>query len=248
MDPAEIASYLRGKQAFCLFSGGKDSLAALLYVKEVVDGMDPKPPLSVVHVDTTIALPGVLEYVKAICKRLKLPLIILKPEIEFKEFAVNVGLPSMWWRWCCRELKVKPIMRFLRSVKEGKIAFDGIRKAERTRSKKARDAHYDKYHKCFVISPIFHWTDEQVEAYLREKAVPINPVYKVLKCSGECVCGAYIHKPTFMRIRANYPEFFERLIEIENQRKSGYTFIFEKGKRLPLNELKKQRLITEFLG
>ena len=59
---SDIKGLLQSRKAFVLFSGGKDSLAALLYLKHVASQV--KGELTALYVDTTAGLPENTEYVR----------------------------------------------------------------------------------------------------------------------------------------------------------------------------------------
>jgi len=231
----------RLKNSFVLFSGGKDSLAAMAYVKEHV------PRVKALFVDTTISLPHTKEYVKEVCEDLKVPLIVLRPRVDFETLVEKWGLPSVKRRWCCYHLKIEPLQDYLRSI-HSKVVFDGIRAEESPKRKGfGKIWFYDKRKfKCFCIHPIYYWTKDQVEDYIKEKNLKVNPTYKILGFSAECYCGAYAHKPEFEKLRAHFPEFFDKLMEIEEKVRTGYTYVYYRGRRVPLRELKKQRTLEEY--
>jgi phosphoadenosine phosphosulfate reductase len=233
----EISEILRHKNVFALFSGGKDSLCALTYVKSIIDDMNPQPLLIALHADTTISLPQVIPYIQSVCKILNIPLVILRPEKSFATLAKEWGLPSIWKRWCCRELKIKPIQKYLRLFRR-RIVFDGIRAEESYKRAKYKPIFWHRGFKCFSISPIFYWTTEEVDQYLSSRDLPINPVYKTMGFSGECVCGAYLREEHFINLKLHHPKFFQKLAKIEESIQTGYTFIFRDGKRIKLSELK----------
>jgi hypothetical protein len=59
----------------------------------------------------------------------------------------------------------------------------------------------------------------------------------VLDSSGECICGAFATKRIFLKIKENYPKLFQRLINIEKINKTGWTFLYKNGRKIPLTEL-----------
>jgi len=228
------------ENAFTLFSGGRDSLATLAYVKENV------PEVKALYVDTTISLPHTKDYIREVCKNLKVPIIILKPKVDFETLVEKWGLPSVKKRWCCYHLKVQPLQDYLRPL-HSKVVFDGIRAEESPKRRKfGKIWYYDKRKfRCFCIHPIYYWTKVQVENFLRERKLKTNPIYDLLNFSGECYCGVFSHKPEFMKLKAHFPNFFEKLVEIEEKVRTGYTYIYHKGKKIPLRELKKQKTLNE---
>jgi 3'-phosphoadenosine 5'-phosphosulfate sulfotransferase (PAPS reductase)/FAD synthetase len=134
----------------------------------------------------------------------------------------------------------------LRSI-HSKIVFDGIRAEESPKRRGfGKIWFYDKHKfRCFCVHPIYRWTRAEVEKYLKERNLKINPVYKILGFSAECFCGAYSHRAEFERLKAHFPDFFERLIRIEEKIRTGYTYIYHRGRRVPLSELKKQKTLME---
>lgn len=231
----------RLKNPFVLFSGGQDSLAAMAYVREHV------PRVRALFVDTTIGLPHTKEYAREVCEELGVPLIILRPREDFETLVEKWGLPSVKRRWCCYHLKIQPLQDYLRPIRS-KIVFDGIRAEE---SPKRRDFgkiwYYDKKKfKCFCVHPIYDWSRAEVENYIKEKKLRVNPAYRILGFSAECYCGAFAHRPEFERLKAHFPKFFDKLIEIEEKVETGYTYVYHGGRRVPLRELKKQKILTDW--
>jgi len=119
---------LINKKSFALFSGGKDSLCLLAYLKEVFTGI--KIDLTALFIDTTVGLPENVKYVRKVCRYLKIPLKIVKPKQSYFELVSKWGIPSFKYRWCCRELKIKPVSDYLATIEGPKVVFDGIRAAE----------------------------------------------------------------------------------------------------------------------
>ena len=206
------------------------------------------PLAKALYVDTTISLPHTRQYVEETCKDLEVPLVTLEPRESFEDLVEKWGLPSIKYRWCCFHLKIQPLRDYLRPI-HSKVVFDGIRAEESPKREKMDLWWYDRRNfQCIVIHPIFHWSKAQVNQFIRERKLETNPVYDLLSFSGECFCGAYAHKSEFERLKANFPQFFEKLIEIEEKVRTGYTYIYHKGKRLPLRELKKQRTLEDLSG
>jgi len=232
-----FARLLEGKKTFVLFSGGKDSLCALTYTIEVVKAYNVKCSLKAIHVNTGISLPGVEDYVKNVCNMLGVKLIVLKPEKSFEEYVLENGIPGRNRRWCCRVLKMEPIKKYIKRVRGEKILIDGVRRDESPRRSTRKIMTWFRYFPCPTVSPILYWTSEEVELFIRSRRLPVNPVYSTLDMSGECICGVFATKKMFLKIKKEYPQFFQRLLNVEKLVKTGWTFIYEKGRRIPLSEL-----------
>ncbi len=230
----DLRKILNGAKCFVLISGGKDSLATLVYTKKIAEeaGVD----LRAIHVDTTVGFPEVTKYVRKVCRQLNVRLSIVRPENNFFDLAKDWGIPSFRFRWCCRELKIKPVQDFLAKIRGQKVVVDGIRAQESNQQAKYLPLWYHPSFKCLSVSPIFRWTKKQVKRYVESADLPENPV-RQLGCSAECWCGAYKTQSDFLKLKEIKPELFDKLSNLEEQSPTGYTFLYKKGQRLPLREL-----------
>jgi len=236
---------------FALFSGGKDSLVVLHLCKQHYDG------LKCIHIDTTCSLPGVLEYVKQVCDQLDVPLIIIRPKQSFFELAQKWGFPSFKRRWCMTRLKDAPLKEYLTRISGSSVLFDGRRALESPRRKRlfkerenvGLDPAISWKHdfKTFVISPIWDWADEQVDAYIQEHDLPLNPLTKVFGFSSDCLCPVFKDEQFFRLLRVKYPEIFQTLLELEASMRKGGSFAYFKNRKFYLKSLLKQKLMTDFL-
>ncbi|MEW6608188.1 MAG: phosphoadenosine phosphosulfate reductase family protein [bacterium] len=233
---SDIKKLLKSKKAFVLFSGGKDSIATLMYLKSIAKTV--KSDLTAIYVDTTAGLPANTRYVKKVCKYLGINLEIVRPKIDYFTLAKEWGIPSFKYRWCCRELKIRPIEEYLDKIEKPKVVFDGIRAVESNIRKHYIPIWYHPSFKCLSVSPIFYWSDEQVISYVNSNGIPKTFLHS-LGTSTECWCGAYKTKSDFEKLYELDKDMFNRLIEVEKENKSGYTFIYNNGQRIPLKELAK---------
>lgn len=128
------------------FSGGKDSLAALLWVREHIT-----TNFTTVFCDTGWEHPLTYEYINRIADKLHLDLVTLKS----KEYDGMVDLarqkkrwPSSYARFCTEELKTKPMIDYvLDEVKDNMLIIQGIRAAESSeRAKMQAQCTYFKYY------------------------------------------------------------------------------------------------------
>lgn len=110
------------------FSGGKDSLAALLYVRNNIT-----KKFTVVFCDTGWEAPETLQYIQDIKKQLDLNLVVLKSKKYdgFLDLAIQKKrFPSSQSRFCTEELKIKPIIDYILEQKDNLLIIDGIRATE----------------------------------------------------------------------------------------------------------------------
>lgn len=231
----DLKKLLADAKTYVLFSGGGDSLCTLLYLREICGNNGHH--LTALHVDTTAGFPEVTAYVRRICKRLGVPLQIVRPEREYFDLAKKWGIPGFKARWCCKELKVKPVRDFLAGVDGAKVVVDGIRAAESFQRSTYMPVWFHPTFRCFSVSPIIRWSDEDVRTYLKKTGLPQGPAKK-LGCSAECWCGAYKKRPDFEKLLEIHPDIFDKLIEVERAQRGRYTFLYEDGERVPLETLK----------
>jgi 3'-phosphoadenosine 5'-phosphosulfate sulfotransferase (PAPS reductase)/FAD synthetase len=232
----DILKLLRMGRAFVLFSGGKDSLCLLEYMRRLAGSANKE--ITALHADTTAGFPEVEEYVRETCDKLKIPLVTVRPQHDYFEAAKKWGIPGVRSRWCCSTLKVAPLRRFLSTIEGPKIIFDGIRAAESNIRATYIPVWFHPAFRCISVSPIFGWSDIKVENYIRHHSLPKSPTSD-LNTSAECWCGAYKCKSDFEALLEIHPDIFDKLVEVEKAQQGKYTFLFENGERIPLTSLKK---------
>ncbi len=233
----DIRKLLRMGRCFVLFSGGKDSLCLLEYMRGLAatDGRE----ITAIHANTTAGFPEVEQYVERVCKDLGVALHTVHPDRDFFETAKRWGIPSPRSRWCCETLKVAPIRRFLAGIEGPKLIFDGIRAAESSMRSTYTPVWYHPAFRCISVSPIFYWSNEKVHDYIAKHNLPQSPASK-LNMSAECWCGAYQDREDFEALLSVHPEIFEKLVAVEKAQRGKYTFVFEKGQQVPLVQIRKQ--------
>ena len=188
------------------FSGGKDSLAALLWVREHIT-----TNFTTVFCDTGWEHPLTYEYINRIADRLNLDLVTLKSP----KYDGMVGLakqkkrwPSTRARFCTQELKTKPCIDYvLDNVQDNMLMIQGIRAAESpNRAAMSKQCTYFKYYfepygydkagkpkmhtyrghdvRVFrkqyaddLLRPVFDWSAQQVIDYILSAGLEPNPLY-----------------------------------------------------------------------
>ena len=145
--------------SLCLAASMAD--AVLIDVATRVD-----PSIEVVFLDTQYHFPETLATAKRVEGRYKLQLRVLTPDRE----------PDDLWRTdtaaCCDARKVQPMARHLASRSAW---MSGLRRAE---SETRRDTPIvERDARGLVkVNPLATWTDAQVDTYIVEHDVPVNPL------------------------------------------------------------------------
>lgn len=230
-----ISDLIEDNVPYVLFSGGRDSLVTLHLVKRVSEAK--RRDLTAVFVDTTNSTPGSREYVVKICKTLGVRLEIVYPKEDFFSLVKKWGFPTVTRRWCCYHLKIEPLKRFFRKINTPKVVFDGIRAEESSKRKQYPIIGWHKHFKCLNCHPIFHWTKNEVMTYIRINGLEENPLYKIFPRATDCWCTAFKTVSQFRRLKQNFPEFFQRFVELERSLKTGGSALFRGGKKIYLRDI-----------
>lgn len=234
-----------------LFSGGKDSQAALIWAVNEY-GVENVEALTL---DTVWENPVTYQHIIDVCKKMGVKLHIEKTKKYdgFLDLAKKKGrFPSMTARFCTEELKQIPAIDFMLSHNENIIVIEGIRANESIkRSYLNQFCTFFKYYfepykinskgkKMFMtyrkkdvikwcaiynadkIRPVFDWTAEQVIDYIRKNGQEPNPLYfQGFKRVGCFPCVHESHKGVKLIID-NHPEQWEKVKKAEEFVGSGF--------------------------
>lgn len=183
------------------FSGGKDSLATLLWVIEKY-GVSH---LEVVFCDTGWEAKETYDHIAEIEKTLGIDFIKLKSKKYDSFYDLSMKkkrVASTMARFCTTELKVIPMIDYILDKKENLIVYQGIR-ADESKSRSTMDAQctyfkfytqrkangkYEGYRRkdvlawlerynADIIRPIFEWKANDVFDYIKAKGLRANPLY-----------------------------------------------------------------------
>jgi phosphoadenosine phosphosulfate reductase len=126
-----------------------------------------EPRIEVFFLDTGFHFPETTETAIAMQARYSLNLRTLKP----------VDRPSVYHRdgyeACCHARKVLPMERYL----AGKRAWvSGIRRADGQTRADAKAVEWDAARGLVKVNPIVAWSDDDVERYIAERDIIVNPL------------------------------------------------------------------------
>jgi len=245
MKPTEFVKEYSIRSLVCCFSGGKDSLVATHYVLNELDGFKSHDiDKHVIYVDTGAMVPGNTDFVKELCEDFGWNLTVLYG--KFFERAKEWGMPTMYRRWCCYEVKLKPIKKFVRDLNPQRAEVLGLRQDESARRKKKgyRYVSRDRRNRSWRYLPILDWTEKDVLRYIRKFDLPMAPYYK-LGIKESCLCGAFSSKKEMQIVRAQFPEFFQKFVELEAQFEGGGSCFFFGNKRYYAKDFLKQKTLSE---
>jgi phosphoadenosine phosphosulfate reductase len=127
------------------------------------------PSTTVVLLDTQYLFPETIEFAHAVCAQLGLMLHVETPATEI--------VPDELWRTdvdkCCYLRKVQPLERVL----SGKTAWiTGLRRSDGFERANAPIVAHDLIRNIAKINPLAAWTDDDMQQYINEHALPRNPL------------------------------------------------------------------------
>jgi sulfate adenylyltransferase subunit 2 len=181
-----------------LYSIGKDSSVMLhLAMKALAPGGLPFPLL---HVDTTMKFPEMIEFRDEFCAKHGLDL-----RVHINHAAIDEGANP--WDWgtvkCCGQLKTQALLAALREG-EYDAAFGGARRdEEKSRAKERIYSFRDRFGQwapkaqrpelwslynglhdpgaSIRVFPLSNWTELDIWTYIHEENIEINPLYYARK-------------------------------------------------------------------
>ena len=191
-------------------SGGKDSTAMCLYLKE--QGIEYRA----LHFDTGWEHPATVEYLRDVLPRYIGPIEVhsREPDLDDEREAYAVELEEMlgWrspfvrWtlkrgmfpsrvrRFCTQELKIFTVRDVMKAEHEaGRLPVNvvGIRAAESQARAKLPERELSTALDCMVWRPLIAWTERDVIDIHHRHGVPPNPLY--LRGSRRVGCWPCIH-------------------------------------------------------
>ena len=231
------------------FSGGKDSLAALLWTREHIT-----KNFTTVFCDTGWEHPQTYEYINRIADKLHLDLVTLKS----KKYDGMVDLARQKKRWpstraqfCTQELKTKPCIDYvLDEVQDNMLMIQGIRAAEsasrakmnvRTSStissltvttkngKPKKHTYRGKEVRAFrekfaddLLRPVFDWSAQQVIDYILDAGLEPNPLYKMGYKRVGCWPCVMANQRDILNIARQSPERIDEIATLEQELRSAF--------------------------
>ena len=191
----------------CGISGGKDSSALAVYMRDQV------PDMEYFFCDTGAELPETYEYLNKLEAVLGKPIARLNSDKGFDHwFEVFRGaLPSPQMRWCTKNMKIKPLEAWLGDAPA--ISYVAIRADESNRKGYISTKPNIETSFPFVEDGIDH---DGVIKILDDAGVGLPSYYEWRTRSG-CYFCFYQRKAEWVGLADRHPELFERAVAIESK-------------------------------
>jgi 3'-phosphoadenosine 5'-phosphosulfate sulfotransferase (PAPS reductase)/FAD synthetase len=200
MSGSPIARHVLG------ISGGKDSAALAIYLRDRV------PEMEYFFCDTGRELPETYEYLQRLETILAKPIARLNADRDFDHWLWVYGgaLPSPQMRWCTRMLKIKPLEAWIGDGPA--FTYIGIRADENREGYISRKPN---------ITPVFPFKDDglvkdDILRILDEAGVGLPSYYSWRTRSG-CFFCFFQRKYEWVKLAEEHPELFEKAIAYEDK-------------------------------
>src|ERR671916_2592355 len=135
--------------------------------------------------DTGFLFEETLRFREEAMKRYPLPLEVVRPGLTVEEQVERYGpeLYSCKPDLCCEVRKIEPQRRFLRDYGAW---VTGIRRDQTAQRASTPVLSWEERFGVVKIAPLVNWSSGEVEEYVRERGVPLNPLlgggYKSIGC------------------------------------------------------------------
>lgn len=175
---APLPDYARDLRRVVSVSGGKDSAATVLALREA--GLEAH---HCVFADTGWEAPETYEYLGTMERVLGIKIDrVGVPGGMRAKIRARAGFPARMQRWCTRELKIDPITEFCDRVAEAAqidvVQVVGIRAEESAARAQMKTFERDDSRDVYVWRPIMEWAIADVLAIHHRHGLPVNPLYK----------------------------------------------------------------------
>ncbi len=213
-----------------MVSGGKDSACSHAVAVELGLKID-----LVIHGNTRCGIPETTQWVESTHGPGAIPLVIADAGTAYEDYVLRKGFfgkgidaHSFAYRILKATAFRKAVSREIRQRQRGVrvMLINGARKSESdNRMKHLQVSRADPAQPGNLWVNIIHtWTQEDRDAYLTARSIPINPVAQQLCRSGECMCGTMQTQAERMEAAALYPAWGRWLDTLEAEAKRLHGF------------------------
>lgn len=195
-------------------SGGKDSAALAIYIKERYPEIHEK--IEYFFTDTGAELKEIYEFLDKLEAYLGKEIVRLSSGKDFDHWLKihNEYLPSPQQRWCTRVMKIKPFEEFIGD--DPVVSYIGIRADEN------REGYISQKD---TIQPVFPYIEDGLVRddvfQLLEDTVGIPEYYQWRSRSG-CYFCFFQRQDEWLGLKRNHPELFEKARAFEKREREKY--------------------------
>ncbi len=170
---AKLVTFFPGKIIFTTSFGIEDQVITHIIFKNDID-------IKVITLDTGRLFPETYDVFSQTIIRYNKNIVTYFPEYEAVEKLVTEKGPLSFYKSlenrmeCCRIRKVVPLNRALKGME---CWISGIRASQSDNRSNMSDLEYDEDKKLFKFHPLFDWSFDDVETYIKENNIPYNSLH-----------------------------------------------------------------------
>jgi len=205
-------------------SGGKDSAALAIYIKDQYPEIHKK--VEYFFTDTGAELKEIYDFLDKLEAHLGKEIIRLSSGKDFDYWLTmhNEYLPSAQQRWCTRMMKIKPFEEFVGD--DLVVSYIGIRADEN------REGYISKKDTIKAVFPFIEDGLVRDDIFqILEDSVGIPEYYKWRSRSG-CYFCFFQRQDEWLGLKRNHPELFEKARQFEHRVRTKYDW---KDGEIPIN-------------
>lgn len=221
---------MSGERHILGLSGGRDSAALAVFMRQHHPGL----PIEYFFTDTGKELPEVYTFLDRLEGFLGRSILRLNPDRDFDFWLREYGnfLPSPRTRWCTRQLKLRPLERWLRDdLEAGTVihSYVAIRADE-----PAREGYQATHPNMRVHLPLKQaGIDRAGVIEILEQAEVGEPAYYDWRSRSGCTFCFFQQKIEWVRLAEHHPERFEEALDYEKTAlRDGSPFTWSQGESL----------------
>lgn len=213
MTPLSVPADARGHVIVASVSGGKDSTALMLALREA--SIDARH----VFADTGWEAPETYEYLDQLRTRLGVTIdVVGVPGGMVEKIRQRAGFPARMQRWCTRELKLKPLRSYhdvIEAAGAETVSVVGVRADESAARAKMVEFDDDDEWGGYIWRPLLGWSVTDVLEMHRRHGVPVNPLYLRGHDRVGCYPCIFSRKEEIRLIAEHAPERIKEIRRLE---------------------------------
>lgn len=211
-DVDALREKLAGRRVVASISGGKDSAAMSLYLREIGIEHDR------VFMDTGWEHALTYEYLRGELTRVIGPITEIGNALKMEELVLKRGMfPSKRRRFCTQELKVFPMQRHLASLDYEPVNAVGIRAGESEARAKMSEWEMSRGFDCETWRPLITWSEQDVIDMHHRHGLAPNPLYLMGASRVGCWPCIYARKSEIRLVAAKDPGRIDLIRALEEQ-------------------------------
>jgi 3'-phosphoadenosine 5'-phosphosulfate sulfotransferase (PAPS reductase)/FAD synthetase len=203
------------------FSGGKDSTALVLWAKENL------PEFTAVFCDTKWEYKLTYAYIEEVNQTVLGGKLVRLTSEKYPDgmrqlVQIKQRVPSTKARFCTQELKVFPMIAYLKTIDDEVTVYQGIRADESASRAQMAQREWSDDYDAWIERPLLHWSAEQCFDLMKAQGIKPNPLYLLGAGRVGCFPCIMVNQRELKAMMTSIPEIKNAIVELEEI--SGRTF------------------------